>query len=290
MKSTIKNFFCIVNIMAMLALCSGCTDENSLLYTPNSDFEENEQSINFAEFEKLIWIDSEYEDGDGYYYPLSLFFTSLNDSDIQGHLSMGTLAEPAFFHNCEFEATIYRNWFSGKIKNGIAFCEFEIDDDVRGYLTIDLNDSSQLMVTAEFSEMHKVYEDYKKDTYILKPFNLSDIKNIVEEQELRIETELNSWGNVVLIKEEIKTSRVCYSAIYLVDRDDNILYSFNGGFITGFEIFEIIIRDFNSDLYNDICVKLRPINRDEYYHENRDDTVIEMYFFQLEDGLFYISE
>jgi len=264
----------------MLSLIS-CASIATPVESYGSERDDIEGKLDYNHYIKKIWVLDDWTDFSE--YPFSFFITTVEENTIEGKIQIGAIAEPDFFYY-RMQPSVYLGSFAGTIENNIARCEFSTEDGNSGVITLNFNDKTMVEAAIEYLLKSEPYQSYENGRYLFRPYNISDIDNIVPDKVLCLEVDLNSWGNVRFITVETDTGKIRHSKAYLIDENENILYEFRAPFSSAFEVVEIEVNDINSDGLKDIMIISQLTYEDKY-----EDTKINYIFYQLESGLFYNS-
>jgi len=186
----------------------------------------------------------------------------------------------------KIETYLKKIWIVDKWESGvdypISFVITQADGQtIGGYLRID--DFIDFQYFRRFENDNNVkakIDENESQVYNLRPYNISDLE--ICNEPTTYEVEIDSWGTVQLFY------AVCDEEhpvpwILLTDNQGNILYHFPDDLTTGSEVKEVIIEDMNEDGLNDIkVVAYLSYAPDEYRFED--------YFYQTQDGHFYLEE
>ena len=172
---------------------------------------------------------------------------------------------------------------SGTVNNGVAECQFSDKVGNKGNVTFVFKENDEIEATILYTDKGEAYKDLSLDgKYLFRPYNLSDIKEIIPLKEHSFQIDLNSWGNVNFVAGESNTSDKIHPVAYLTNEHGDILYEFRASFKIGSEIIEASIRDINKDGLKDVWITT------DFIYEVEDGH-IEWIFYQMDNGLFYNS-
>lgn len=237
------------------------------------------QPFDGQEYLHKIWVVDDW-DGAAYEYPFSICITSINNRNVSGIIKIGAVAMPDCY-SYRLAPSAGQGTFSGTISANIAQCSFSTNVGDVGDLKIIFDGRKKIEASITIREKPSIHQKYTDSTYYLRPYNLSDIHIFSKSPDYTLECAFPRWGMIRLIGKEVDTKRTTHPVVFLIDKDDNILYDL-GYFLNGTEIVNIQAKDINGDGLVDISI-LSQMKSEEYEG-------LERKFIQLENGLFCRSE
>lgn len=220
----------------------------------------------FSSYLKKIWIVEKWDFGAD--YPVSLVITQIEEGYIEGYFRLDGFVGSDYFRLGEWQDKIPK--FYGLIYDGTAKCEYDYRDGREGVLTIAFCGNDRIEVEVDRDEAQ---------IYLLRPYHISDIK--FRDDPTSYNVELDCWGTVTLFYANVDANHSLPWVLLLNEKGD-ILYAFSGRFHTGSEVLEIVIEDMNGDGLKDVEVIT-------YFPSVPNEYRFEWFFFQLEDGIFYMG-
>lgn len=240
------------------------SEENSVVEEPVLD--RTVDLTNYSAYIKKMWIvegwDREYY-GDS--YSISLVIIQIEEGRIRGYFCINDSIDFYYMHLDVWRDVVPE--FNGIIYDGTAECECDYKDGREGKLAITFCENDRIEVRLN---------DNEKQSYLLRPYNISD--EIFRKEPTSYEVELDSWGIVTLFY-STSDSRHSIPRVLLTNNQGDILYDFSTGYAHGSEVLEIVIEDANGDGLQDVKVVT-----DFSLFPDEDRT--EWFFYQIEDGLF----
>lgn len=260
-------FFLIVQCLFLTC----CVSSKRMDEGQNSS-EISSQEVSIDEFKietylKKIWIVDKWESGVD--YPISFVITQADGQTIGGYLRIDDFIDFQYFRRWDKKEIIPE--FKGTMDSETAKCEYDYKNGNKGKFEIYFENDNNVKAKIDENE---------SQVYNLRPYNISDLE--ICNEPTTYEVEIDSWGTVQLFY------AVCDEEhpvpwILLTDNQGNILYHFPDDLTTGSEVKEVIIEDMNEDGLNDIkVVAYLSYAPDEYRFED--------YFYQTQDGHFYLEE
>ena len=237
-------------------------------------------AYNIDKYTKKIWVAQEWSgESEGYYHNLfSFYITKIENGKIEGRLEINQIAKPDIYTS----NTINESWnnenFRGELKDNIAECYLK-KDSYEGYVTLIFQDNDIISADLVYICQDDNKTEYKKSGSF-RPFNLSDVENLIINEDLIQYTSLDSWGEVYIVPGIVTYGNKSLPCAYLVIESFDILYEFSTSYKTASEIESILVDDLNGDGYKDIKITT-------YFPRDPDIETIEWIFYQLENGMFY---
>lgn len=222
-------------------------------------------STDYSSYLKKIWIVEGWTEN--VVYPVSLVITQMEEGCIKGYFYID-----GFIRYYYDNLTLWKDRtpeFNGTVYGGTAKCEYDYKNGNVGTLSITFCENDRIEVQLDGNE---------EQSYLLRPYNISDEKFIGEPT--TCEVELDSWGTVTLFYANWDYEQT-YPWVLLLNEQGDILYFFSGGWLPHQEVMEITIADMNEDGLKDVEVIT-------YFPDFPNDWD-ERYFYQLEDGIFYMG-
>lgn len=215
----------------------------------------------YSSYLKKIWIEEEWSFND-HDWSDSLVITKIENGHIEGYY--GSVRDD-YFNLSNNQDGLYR--FTGEIIDGIAECEYVVGRNHPLMIIFYENDYIRVEGDGDAYRSH-----------LLRPYHVSDWQFCGEP--ITYEVELDSWGTVTLFYANLE-DRHSYPWVLLLDDQGDILYKFPGRFQIDSEVSEVIIEDVNGDGLKDVEVVTCTNGTDE--------DRMEWFFYQTEDGLFYLE-
>ena len=285
----------IINVLSLLIVCilllivTGCGLKNSSLdestleniygeHTFSWDAEDGAETeavesvddrtvdlTDYSSYLKKIWIVEGWNDS--VVYPVSLVITQMEEGYIKGYFCFNDIIT---FYYRNLTLWKYRTpEFTGTIYDGTAECDYDYKNGDMGRFSITFCENDRIEVRLNGNE---------EQSYLLRPYNVSDEKFLGEPT--TIEVELDSWGTVTLFYANLDFEKT-YPWVLLLNEQGDILYTLSAAWVNPQEVKEIIIADMNEDGLKDVKVVT-------HFPDDPNDWD-EWYFYQLEDGTFYMG-
>ncbi|MFA9466994.1 MAG: hypothetical protein ACERKN_22295 [Velocimicrobium sp.] len=269
-----------VTFIISLVGCGSINDEPDRLVSTSSTIY-NVKAIDYNQYLKKIWVVKEWNGGAYDYF--SFFISKIENGVIEGKLTTGSIAYPDFFYYSS-ETPKYIADLSGSVNNDLAECQFSDKVGNKGDITLVFNEKDEIEAKMKYTDKGEAYKDLSLDgNYLFRPYNLADIKDFIPSKEHSCAVNLNSWGSVNFVSGEVNHGDKVYSAAYLTNEHDDILYKFQAPFQTGLNIIETSIKDINNDGLKDVMITTG-------FMDDPTTERIEWIFYQMSNGLFYDSE
>lgn len=250
--------------------------------TTCSQIKNSDKKIDLTSYNKKIWISSSY-DGEIYRYP-SFNISNIDAEHVEGTITSNEVFRPFFdFYNYKNENS--NGKFYGEIKNYKTSFDFVDTRDKKGHLTLSFEKENEIKVSIKYYD--KVVDFYGKDlngNYTFIPYNLKfdflKIYNSTFKEKKHIDINLNSWGKIRILAGEENLSDRFFPVLYIVDKNNNVLYWFDAPFHTGSKLKDIQVKDVNNDNLIDVLVTTE-------FEDEDDIPLIHWTFIQNESGTFY---
>lgn len=261
-------------------------------YVIEEQTETTPEKAEYDQYMKKIWV-SEVEMGRNDMEPItcSFYFTNITNGKVEGRFCTYQKAVKTSYAGTmdELEDNPYLGNFSGNIVDGIAECTFY---DRRGYggrMICNLQDEQRIEVLLEIEEEKSykpnVLDEYYSGTYIFRPWNIAEETELSIDEEISLETDLDSWGVIQLVSGQMRYADKDYPCIFMTDRNGNIIYLLYYGYINGFKISHMEVRDINGDGLKDISVWMEQCRVKE--NTVSEDKELQYNFYQQEGGNFW---
>jgi len=232
--------------------------------------------VDYKRYLKYIWIPDDWNENNN--SSSSLRIDKVVDGVVSGRFC-SELAIPEWFNNPEEYLKYNDNNMSGELINGVAECVF--DGCGKGNIRIEFIGKNSIKAEIKYTEKDESRKEFEDGTFIYRPYKIKDHLLFVVNDNLEVETKLDSWGNVRIVSGQQETSHAV-PVIYMTDQDDNILYRFGAPYQHDSYAKEVIVEDMNGDGFQDVRI-ITSIN----------DTPPEYdfiwNFFQLENGWFFME-
>ena len=166
--------------------------------------------------------------------------------------------------------------FQGRIYDGTAECKY-----------IDASQNRQEAFRFMFCGNDRIQAelgDDKEQQYLLRPYNIFTDVNLCGEP-TSFEVDLDSWGTVLIAYANMDCNH-SYPYTALINNQGDILYVFWGTYlthVTSSSVYDVIVTDMNGDGRKDIEI----ITFFDYF--DSDNIAGEAYFYQIENGMFYLG-
>lgn len=257
---------------------SGCvlpqlTESKSLTIESEANIEtqsgySDDRSVDYSAYLNKVWVGKEW-DGGVYTYPASYFITKIEDGLIEGKI---TTEEVRARNPNRYSQT---DNFTGTIYKGIAVCQFDGEHGNKGSILLEFKEGDEILTTIDYLTVgfidRKKYDYMRlnkldryqylendvdlllmKGTYLFRPYNIKDIQKLIEASDTHsYNVDLDSWGNVSIIT-VVYAGNILRPAVYMTDKDNNIIYDFEAPFQQGIKITNVIVEDFNGNGLKDI--------------------------------------
>lgn len=222
----------------------------------------------YSTYLRKIWIVNGWE---GVEYPVSFVITKLEDGEIEGYLIFKDCVGHYYFELSHLKDSLF--YFQGRIYDGTAECEY-----------IDAYHEIQGSFRFTFCGNDRIQAELGDEQYMLRPYNIFTDVDLCGEP-TSFEIELDSWGTVLIAYANMESN---YSIPYvaMINNQGDILYKFWGTYrtyVTSSSVYDVIVADMNGDERKDIEI----ITFFDYL--DNDNIAGEAYFYQEENGMFYLG-
>ncbi|NDO51789.1 hypothetical protein FMM75_21205 [Lachnospiraceae bacterium MD335] len=229
----------------------------------------------YSAYLRKIWIVDGWEEEERRKdYPVSFVITKLESGKIAGYLAIGYSVTDYYFKLSRWGDSIVH--FQGRIYDGTAECKY-----------IDTSQNRQEAFRFMFCGNDRIQAelgDDEEQQYLLRPYNIFTDVDLCGEPTL-FEVDLDSWGTVLIAYANTESNHsIPYVA--LINNQGDILYEFLGTYrtyVTSFSVYDVIVADMNGDGRKDVKVNIY------YDYLENDDIGAEAYFYQIENGMFYLG-
>lgn len=214
---------------------------------------EQYNSNEYDEYVGKIWVYSDAQND-----TFSFTITALNEYEIEGRGRLfGT--------------------FMGTVEGNKAEFDFEYEED-SGSVEMELVSPDEIIVKVTYSKRAEENRDCMETVDKFRPYHLSDIEPFIPNDEMSFGMELDSMGYryfaAGMYDNEVRPS----AALYMTDKDGNILNDFFVAHINLMEIVKLSVEDINEDGRSDIRVWIAMKEKSlvpffqEIFIQNRDGT------------------
>ena len=225
----------------------------------------------YSAYLRKIWVVDGWEGGD---YPISFVITKLENGEIEGYLKFRDSVDNYYFALSRWKNSLL--YFQGRIYDGTAECKY-----------IDASQNRQEAFRFMFCGNDRIQAelgDDKEQQYLLRPYNIFTDVDLCGEP-TSFEVDLDSWGTVLIAYANMDCNH-SYPYTALINNQGDILYVFWGTDltqVTSSSVYDVIIADMNGDGRKDIEI----ITFFDYF--DSDNIAGEAYFYQIENGMFYLG-
>lgn len=269
----------LIHENVIMPVVDGNTEEHSeenIMAESNGEFIDDNTDYN--QYLKYIWIADWNENNT----PLSFRIDKIDGNIISGGISTN-IAEPEYFRDLDEYLEYSGNNMYGEIVNGVAECVFNIHELMKGTIRIELIGANALRAEIKYIEKNEIVEYYRDGTSIYRPYNITDRDLFIEDKNLEIETNLDSWGDVKIVSGRQETSHAV-PVIFMTDKEGNVFYSFSAPFQHETSVKEVIVEDMNGDGLQDVKIVTWIITDEP---DNLEDFIWN--FYQMKNGLFLME-
>ncbi len=217
--------------------------------------------------------------------PFAFYFTEIEENNITGKIDLGGWI--SMDKNWNESVNVTAN-ISGKIVNGIGFCDFESESGNRGKLIVSGWEGDQLIVN-----LRKIEGDFNSvddGFYLCTSHNIADLRDVFVVDQYTFETNLDSWGDIWIttVQTNIDEDGNFYSDVYMTTEEGDILNKFNLGNYPNMKVKNIVIEDMDGDGLKDIAITT--VFEDCEIVNEDDKCAIKWISYQTETGNFILLE
>ena len=238
------------------------------------------EALDYQQYLKKIWVPDNWS-YETYIDHSSFRISRIEDGEVQGEFASQSLAMPQIYRD-QSDYLRYQDNFVGTINNHIAECSYEDSAGNKGNLKLEFKENDKLDVIIEYiSRRTGINTDIQSGNYSYRPYNVTDLHGFVEDEDLFMEIELNSWGYVHLVSGNYFGNKP-FPAVYLATEEGYILYDFGAPYQTATEVLAVSVKDLNDDGLMDVQVST-------YFPYAPDAYRFEWIFYQMDNGWFYLE-
>ena len=238
--------------------------------TPVAEESREVDLTDYSAYLRKIWIVDGWEGGD---YPVSFVITKLENGEIQGYLKFRDSVDDYYFALSRWKDSLL--YFQGRIYDGTAECKY-----------IDTSQNRQEEFRFMFCGNDRIQAelgDDEEQQYLLRPYNIFTDVDLCGKPTL-FEVDLDSWGTVLTAYAN-SAARHTIPYVAMINSQGDILYKFSGDatYVTSLSVYDVIVADMNGDGRKDVKV----ITFLDFL--DNDNILGEAYFYQIENGMFYLG-
>lgn len=303
----LKWLFYLLLCITICSVQSGChyiaekEKPESVESSPVESLSANQSADTYTKMDEAwylnkIWVSVVYDHDDDVIREnrtiiCSFYISDISDGRIEGRIRVNEEAFRDYYTDVstnEIERAPYMGYFSGKLEDKTAKCEFYDGCHNQGKMTLTFQEEDSIAVTFDVEQPYVSPYDIANErgvatfysgTYEFNPWKLQDVEKLILNEKVSLKGELENMGQVCL-----KAGTECYGkhnypCAYLTDADDNILQKLDLGNLPDWEIANTELNDINGDGLMDIGIET--VNS-----ENPNIQGIQWIFYQQEDGMF----
>lgn len=244
-----------------------------------------EEEQDYSEYLDRIWFVKTEEKP--YTTPFAFYFTEIEENNITGKIDLGGWIN--MNKNWNESVNVTAN-ISGKIVNGMAFCDFESDYGSNGKLIVMGWEDGQLIIHLEKMKEDSISED--DGIYLCQAHNIADLRNVFVVDQCTFETNLDSWGDIWIttVQTYIDEDGNFYSDVYMTTEEGDILNKFDLGTYPNMKVADIEIEDVDGDGLKDVAITTVFKDYEEEIGNIEDERAIKWMSYQTEMGNFLEKE
>lgn len=209
---------------------------------------ENEVAENddYSQFLNYLWVSEDWTENKPY---LSLRIDSIDNNMVLGKVNKA-LAYRGYDRQEDYLDDVNMR---GEMVEGNAICAFDIYGG--GSIRIEFKNETCLVVDILYDERNKDTNDLHNGTHTYRPYHITDFAPgiFVEDKTLRVETTLETWGEVTIVSGRMETNHPAPDVI-VTDREGNILSYLDAPYQYGTSVKEVAVDDVDGDGLKDIIV------------------------------------
>lgn len=223
----------------------------------------------------------------------------IEDGKLEGIVESQRIAHPLIYESPEmfsklehlrsYDSRLKLNLF-GTVSGNVATCYYE-DKGTAANIKLVFKENDTIEATIKYTAKNKWDEELRDGWFVYIPYNVSDVRCFTEDKKVRVETHLNSWGDVYIVsgpRNFITPPGSLYGSdrtvphVYLTNKQGDILYDFGVGYHTESRVHKVQVEDLNGDGLMDVRV-ITCTRADDIDDPN---ILFKWTFYQAEDGLF----